>query len=113
MGDRHRREVNAFEAPDVDRGHAVSLGIDPLTVRMNAANRTEAVLDYVLVEGIRARVLLRRQQAQILAGDEPQQGTLALAHRAVAGHRAVDFTLDLEGQLATVAAAFVLHAGPS
>src|SRR4051812_6875628 len=77
---------------------------------MNAARRTEAMLDDVLVEQVRARIRFRRQQLQLLAWHEPQQRAAALANGAVARHGAFDITFHLERDVAAVTTSFVFHA---
>ena len=80
VGNRHGLEVDIFQAANVDRSHAIALRIGALAEGMYAADRTESMLDYVLIEGIGAHVLLRRHEMQARARDEPHEGTLALTN---------------------------------
>ena len=104
-------KIDVFQAANVDRGHAIALGIAALAIGVDAADRTEHVLDGVLVEGVAGGVLLGREQLQLVAGNEPEQRTLALADRAVAGHGFVQRSFDFEGNAATVTASAVVHSG--
>src|SRR5262245_21090334 len=76
---------------------------------MHPAGRAEAVPDAVLVEGVRGRVGIRRQQLQLLARHEPHDGALALADRAVAGRGALDRAFDFEPDAAAMTTAVVEH----
>jgi len=69
--ERYLLEGYAFQAPNVDGGHAVTFSIRAFAVRVNSTHRTETVFDSVLVEKIGARILFRRKQAQFLTRHEP------------------------------------------
>jgi hypothetical protein len=49
---RNTLYINAFEAPNIDGGHPISLWIGAFSIRVNATDPAEAVLDNVLVERI-------------------------------------------------------------
>jgi hypothetical protein len=66
MRDRHRGQLDAFQAAQIDRGHAIALRVRPLAIRMDPAHRAEAVPDHVLVEQVGVGVVFRRQQPQRL-----------------------------------------------
>ena len=107
--ERYLLEGYAFQAPNVDGGHAVTFSIRAFAVRVNSTHRTETVFDSVLVEKIGARILFRRKQAQFLTWHEPHQSTLTLTNTAIAGHRPVQCPLDLECDSSAVTIAFVVH----
>src|SRR5258706_8748940 len=104
-------QIDAVKAANIDRRHPVALGIAAFTVWMNPAGRAKAVLDHMLVESIGGEVVVAREYAQLFARDKPQQRAFARTHRAIARRRALQFTFDLERDLATMAAALVIHAG--
>src|SRR6266403_6139370 len=103
-------QINSFEAANIDCGHPIALWIGPFSVGMNAAGLAKAVLDDVLVEGVRADILFRCEHVQLFPWHKPQERSFAGTHGAIAGHRAGKFAFDLEGNLAAVTATFVLHA---
>src|ERR1700752_3284527 len=74
---RHFFQFDAFETADVDRRRLISLGIDAFSIGMDSTGRAKAVLDDVLVEGVRAEVVFRGEQAKLLARHEPQKRSLA------------------------------------
>src|SRR3546814_19028898 len=76
---------------------------------MDAAGRAEPVNDRVLVEGVAAHDIVRREQAQRVARHGPQKCALARADRAVAGDGRFDFAFDLESDLAALTASPVEH----
>src|SRR6266850_3295432 len=108
--DGERRKLDAFEAARIHCRHLVAFRIGGFAERVDAAIGAEAVLDGVLVEQVGAQILLRRQQMQFLARNEPHKHSLPGAHRAVARRDVLDLAFHLEGDLAAVAAAFVDHA---
>jgi hypothetical protein len=55
--DRNAFQVDSFEAANIDRAHAIALGIDAFAIGVNAAGLAKAVFDNVLIEGIGADVL--------------------------------------------------------
>jgi hypothetical protein len=107
---RNAFQVNSIEAANIDRAYPIALGIGAFSVRMNATRLAKTVLDNVLVEGVRADVVIRCQHAQLVPRHEPQEGSFTGAHRTIAGHRPIELTFDLERNLAAVAATLVLHA---
>jgi hypothetical protein len=102
-------EVNSIEAANIDRAYPIALWIGAFSVRMNAAPLAKTVLDNVLVEGVRADVVIRREHAQLFARHEPQERSFAEAHRAIACHRSIELAFDLERNLTAVAATLVFH----
>lgn len=70
-----RREVDIFEAADIDSGHAVTSGVNPLAIRVNAADRAKPVFDDVLVELVGAGVFFRSEQAKPVTRNKPEQRT--------------------------------------
>jgi hypothetical protein len=108
----YRGQVDILDAPDIDGCHGFAIRTDAFPIRMDAARRAETVLDDVLVERVDSGRVVRRQEMQMFARHEPEQGTLALANRAIAGHRSSDFAFDLERNLAAVATASVSHVAP-
>jgi hypothetical protein len=102
-------QINSFDAANIDCGHPIAFGIDPFTVGMNSAGLAKAVLDDVLVEGVRADILFRCEHVQLFPWHKPQERSFAGTHGAIAGHRPIKVAFDLEGNLAAVAATFVLH----
>lgn len=75
VGDGNTRQVDSFQAPNINGGHAIALWIRSLSVRVYPTNGTEAMLDHVLVERVGARVFLERQEAKAIAGDGPQEAS--------------------------------------
>jgi hypothetical protein len=63
----------------------------------------------VLVERISAHLFRRREQCHCLPRNEPHQRAFALAYGTVARHDFWNFALDLEGNLAAMAASSVFH----
>jgi hypothetical protein len=102
-------QVNAFNAPKIDCGHLVSLGIGAFAVWMNAACLTEAVLDYPLVERVGTDSLFRCEHVQLFARHKPQERSFARTDRAIACHRPLEFAFYLEDNLTAVTATLVLH----
>jgi len=109
---RNGLEVDSFEAANIDCGDPVALWIGAFSVRVNAARPAKAVLDNALVEHVRADVLFRCEQAQLVARHKPQQRSFAGTHRAIACRRPVELAFNLERNLAAVAATFVFHVRP-
>ncbi|MNC84810.1 hypothetical protein D3C83_03780 [compost metagenome] len=109
MFDWDRRQVDSFKATDVDGRHAIAFGVDAFRKRADAAVRTEAVPDDVLVERIGGSVPVGRQQPELVAGYEPQERALSLAHGTVARHRSLEIALHLVADLSAVAAALIFH----
>jgi hypothetical protein len=66
-------QIDSFEAANIDRGGPAALWVRAFAVRVNAAGLAKAVLDDVLIERVRADVLFRREQAQLVARHEPQE----------------------------------------
>ena len=67
------------------------------------------VLDDMLVEGVGRQVAFRCNEAQLLTRDKPQQVAFAAAMRAVTLRDLAKVTLDLEGDMTAMTAAFVGH----
>jgi hypothetical protein len=84
---RNGLQLDSFETANIDCSHPVALGIDTLTIGMNATGLAETVLDDVLIERVRANPFFGREQAQLVARHEPKEGSFARAHGAVACHR--------------------------
>src|SRR5262249_15377475 len=99
---RERPGIHAFDAAHVDRGDGVALPVARLGIRMRAARGAEAVADRVLVEEVRGRVRIRGEEPELRLRDEPEERSLALAHRAIAGQHLADVALRLEGDVAAV-----------
>jgi hypothetical protein len=76
---------------------------------MHATRWTEAMFDGVPVERVSVGVLVRRQELQLVARDEPHESALALADGAIAGGGARERSFDLEGNAPAVAASLVKH----
>jgi hypothetical protein len=74
---RNASQVDFFEAANIDRGDPISFWIDAFSVRMNAARPAKAVLDDLLVERVRADVLIRCKQPQPVPGNKPQKRSFA------------------------------------
>ena len=106
---RNGCKVNVFEAANIDCSHSIPLRIDAFAIRMNPTRLAETVLYDVFVERVRTKTFFRCEQAQLIARQEPQEGTLARADRAVACHRPGEFTFNLECDLAAVTATCVDH----
>jgi hypothetical protein len=106
---RNAFQVDSFEAANIDCGDPITLWIDALAIRVNAARLAKAVLDNPLVERVRADVLFRREHVQLFARHKPQKRSFAGTHRAIARHRPIDFAFDLERNLPAVTATFVFH----
>src|SRR5579862_616081 len=104
-------ELDPLQTPNVDGGRAHSFGIGTLAVWMDAADRTVAMLDCMLVEQVGAGVLLGREQSQFVAWHKPHDRALALAHAAVAGHRAFEASFNFELNTSTMTASLVIHRG--
>jgi hypothetical protein len=109
---RNAFQVDSFEAANIDRAHLVTLWIGTFSVRVYAARRAKAVLDDMLVERVRADVLVRCEHVQLIARHEPKERSFAGTHRAIACHRTIEFALDLEPNLAAVTASLILHVSP-
>jgi hypothetical protein len=102
-------QIDSFEAANIDRGGPAALWVRAFAVRVNAAGLAKAVLDDMLVERVRADILFRGEQAQLVARHEPQQRSFAGTHGAIACHRPIDIAFNLERNFAAVAATFVFH----
>src|SRR3977135_1126808 len=74
--DGKRRKLDAFEAARIHCRNLVAFRIGGFAERVDAAIGAEAVLDGVLVEQVGAQILLRRQQMQFLARNEPHKHSL-------------------------------------
>lgn len=109
LRDGYRRQVNSFQAPEIDRSHPIAFRIGALGVRMYAAGGAKAMFDYVPVERIGAGVFFRREEAELLPRDEPQQRAFALANRAIARHRTVRRSFDFECDFSAVTASSMDH----
>src|SRR5438093_756613 len=109
MADRERREIDALETANVDRGHAISLWIGSFAEGVDSAGVTEPVPNHVLVEHVGAQILLGREQAELVAGNEPHQRPFARADRAIAFDHLADLALDLERIPAAMTASLVAH----
>jgi hypothetical protein len=109
MLNRHTVQVNSFEAANIDCSHPIALWIGALSVRVNTTGLAKAVLDNMFVEGVRAKVLFRCEQVQLVARHEPQKRPFAGTHRAIACHRPIELAFDLEPNLTAVAATFIFH----
>jgi hypothetical protein len=103
-------QVNFREAANVNCGYPIAVWIGAFAVWMNAAGLAKAVFDDVLVEGIRADVLLRCEHVQLVARHKPQERSFARTHGAIASHRPAEFAFYLEHNLATVTATVIFHA---
>src|SRR5690606_23164951 len=68
--DGYRRQVDVFDAVNIDRGHRVTLRIVGFAIRMNAADGAEAVFDRVLVERIGTRRVFGCEQMKLFPRDE-------------------------------------------
>src|SRR5689334_3463841 len=110
--DLERLEVDPFDAAHVDGRHGLPVRSGSLAERSRAARGTEVVLDDVLVEHVRRHVLGLRPQLELLARHEPQQRSLALAHRAVARQHFADLAFHVVGDLAAMTAASIVHPLP-
>jgi hypothetical protein len=76
---------------------------------MNATRRAKTMLYDVLVELISAHLFRRGEQCHCLPWNEPHQRAFPLAHRTIARHDFRNFALNLEGNLAAMAASPVFH----
>jgi hypothetical protein len=81
---RHAFRIKSFEAANIDRGHLIAFGIGAFSIWMNATRLAKAMLDYLLVERIRADVLFRCEHAQLIARHKPQKRSFARTHGAIA-----------------------------
>src|SRR3546814_10148948 len=102
-------EVEVRQAAQVDVDGPAAVGAAILRKRMDAAGRAEPVNDRVLVEGVAAHDIVRREQAQRVARHGPQKGALARADRAVAGDgRSDEHTSELQSLMRKSYADFCL-----
>ena len=76
---RNGLQIDAVDAANVDCDHCIAFRICAFAKWMNAADRTESVLDSVLVECVCAGRAFRRKKMEFLWRHEPQQRALALA----------------------------------
>src|SRR5688572_32098502 len=68
------------------------------------------MINPVLVEGIAARRLLRRQPMEVFAGHEPEERPLARTDRAIARQYALQIALGFELDATAMTTALVFHA---
>jgi hypothetical protein len=68
---RNAFQVYSIEAANIDRAYPIALWIGAFSVRMNATRLAKTVLDNVLIEGVRADVVIRREHAQLVPRHEP------------------------------------------
>jgi DNA-binding transcriptional LysR family regulator len=109
MRDGQRIDIDIFETAHVDGRHRAAVGRGAFAVRVHAANGAEAMTDHVLVEGVRAGVLLGCREMEVLEGNEPHQRAFALAYRTVARHDAGWLAFDLESDASAMTASLVRH----
>jgi hypothetical protein len=76
---------------------------------VDAALGAEVMLDGVVAECVGGKVLFGGKQAKLVSRNEPMKRTHPRADRAIAVGSLIEFALNLECDLATVTAAFVVH----
>ena len=109
LNPRHAGQIKILQAAQVDRRGFLAIWRTPKPERGAAADRAEVMLDHMPVEGIGTHRARRRQQANLLARDEPKAIALATAVRAVALDTLLDFAFNFVGNPPTVTTAVIVH----
>jgi hypothetical protein len=106
---RNTFQIDSVKAANIDGSYPVAFWIGAFPIRVNAARPAEAVLDDVLVERVRADVLVGREHVQLFARHKPQEGSFAGTDRAITCHPSIDLAFHLERNFSAVTTAFILH----
>ncbi len=73
MLNRQRSKIDILKTPDIYRGHMRPRRIQGLSKRVDAAARTEPVLDHLLVECVGAQPFFGSEQAQTFPRNKPKK----------------------------------------
>ena len=87
MIDWDLREIEIFQAAQIDGGDCIARWIRALAKRVDAARRAKAMLDHMFVESVSREVRFWGEQSELLSRREPQHRATSSAHRAVASQR--------------------------
>src|SRR5688572_25416646 len=68
----NHREINIFKTTNVHSGHIISTWICAFTERMDTADRTKMMFDYMLVKCVGAHGFFRRQKMKRCTRYKPQ-----------------------------------------